>query len=353
MRVLTHFVPLIVQRESNSVRMCAVHNTPSPSAISRLVQLAHSTLSAPPARQFLEKLLELTTSTEGDVEIDEALVRKLAQNIRNLDVDALVGRMGQDSRDVFTLHKFWASKVAGLQASSAAVISNGRMLGPFDNEESFTLEDFALLEKFTGTTLTDKITEIVKDSSSDVTDMSRLIMRVSGVVQSNPNTKTRTKLNLRATERSTFTIPPRSADEPVLAIIAVMDPLTLAAQKMGSILQVLHEATNVNITVVLNAVEKHSSMPLQSFYRMVLSPRPEFGTNGPRAVFTSLPEGALLTQALHVPDNWLVEGVKGRHDLDNIKMAEVETSISSEHELANLLVEGHCYEAATGNPPRG
>jgi len=176
---------------------------------------------------------------------------------------------------------------------------------------------------------------------------------VSGVVQSNPNTKTRTKLNLRATERSTFTIPPRSADEPVLAIIAVMDPLTLAAQKMGSILQVLHEATNVNITVVLNAVEKHSSMPLQSFYRMVLSPRPEFGTNGPRAVFTSLPEGALLTQALHVPDNWLVEGVKGRHDLDNIKMAEVETSISSEHELANLLVEGHCYEAATGNPPRG
>ena len=56
----------------------------------------------------------------------------------------------------------------------------------------------------------------------------------------------------------------------------------------------------------------------------------------------------------HIPDNWLIEPIKSVYDLDNIKLASVEGSVvHSEFELEYLLLEGHCFEAYTGNPPRG
>jgi len=45
--------------------------------------------------------------------------------------------------------------------------------------------------------------------------------------------------------------------------------------------------------------------------------------------------------------------VKGVNDLDNIRLRDLPGSVTSEFELANLLVEGHCVESKTGSPPRG
>jgi len=45
--------------------------------------------------------------------------------------------------------------------------------------------------------------------------------------------------------------------------------------------------------------------------------------------------------------------VKGVNDPDNIRLQDLEGSVTSEFELANLLVEGHCLELKTGSPPRG
>ena len=55
----------------------------------------------------------------------------------------------------------------------------------------------------------------------------------------------------------------------------------------------------------------------------------------------------------HIPDNWLIEPVKSVYDLDNIKLEPIEGNVYSEFELEYLLLEGHCFEAFTGNPPRG
>ena len=74
---------------------------------------------------------------------------------------------------------------------------------------------------------------------------------------------------------------------------------------------------------------------------------------GPYALFSGLPASPILTQNLHVPENWLVEVVKSKYDLDNIKLENVESAVTSEFELENLLIEGHCFEQSTGNPPRG
>jgi hypothetical protein len=45
--------------------------------------------------------------------------------------------------------------------------------------------------------------------------------------------------------------------------------------------------------------------------------------------------------------------VIGENDLDNIRLRDLSGSVTSEFELANLLVEGHCLELKTGSPPRG
>uniref|UniRef100_A0A6A7FWQ9 UDP-glucose:glycoprotein glucosyltransferase 1-like isoform X2 n=2 Tax=Hirondellea gigas TaxID=1518452 RepID=A0A6A7FWQ9_9CRUS len=351
-------------RESDSVRLCAINNrnttTTSSSGskgvtMSRVIQVAHTTLPAPVARQLLVKIL--------DPEVASKLVdgSKTFQQIKinGFDADAFESRLGALTQNVFTLHETFSSKVVGVAGGQRVVVANGRLLGPLDADENFMLEDFALLEKYTASVLTDKIIEIVKDSTSDMTVLSKLIMKVTGVIQTKPHTKSRSAINLLGTEHSVFSVPPRNPDAPYFDLVAVFDPVSQAAQKLGPVLQVLHQALNANVTVVLNAVEKHSEMPLKSFYRVVLEAAPKFHPEtgaqlaGPYALFSWLPETPILTQNLHVPENWLVEVVKSKHDLDNIKLEQVETSVSSEFELENLLVEGHCFEQSTGNPPRG
>ncbi|MPC29875.1 UDP-glucose:glycoprotein glucosyltransferase [Portunus trituberculatus] len=102
----------------------------------------------------------------------------------------------------------------------------------------------------------------------------------------------------------------------------------------------------------------HHSLSFHSFYRFVLEPEPLFTDGGelapgPHARFTSIPESPILTQNYHPPENWLVEVVESLHDLDNIKLESVESGVHSEFELENLLLEGHCFEQSSGNPPRG
>lgn len=99
-------------------------------------------------------------------------------------------------------------------------------------------------------------------------------------------------------------------------------------------------------------------MPLKSFYRFVLESEIQFNedgsqSSGPIARFNNMPTSPLLTQNMLVPENWLVEVVRAVYDLDNIRLENVESVVHSEYELEYLLLEGHCFEATMGNPPRG
>lgn len=98
---------------------------------------------------------------------------------------------------------------------------------------------------------------------------------------------------------------------------------------------------------------------LTTLFRMILEPELKFSSGGalsagPMARFSSLPSEVVLTFHHYIPDNWLIEPIKSIYDLDNIKLVDVEASVvHSEFELEYLLLEGHCFEAFTGNPPRG
>uniref|UniRef100_A0A8C1LCD3 UDP-glucose ceramide glucosyltransferase-like 1 n=1 Tax=Cyprinus carpio TaxID=7962 RepID=A0A8C1LCD3_CYPCA len=122
--------------------------------------------------------------------------------------------------------------------------------------------------------------------------------------------------------------------------------------------RVLGQVVNMKVQVFMNCRAKLSEMPLKSFYQYVLEPDVTFfGNNslspGPVARFTEIPESPLLTLNMITPESWMVEAVRSPYDLDNIHLQEVSGVVSAEYELEYLLLEGHCFDLSTGQPPRG
>uniref|UniRef100_A0A8C5FI82 UDP-glucose ceramide glucosyltransferase-like 1 n=1 Tax=Gadus morhua TaxID=8049 RepID=A0A8C5FI82_GADMO len=120
----------------------------------------------------------------------------------------------------------------------------------------------------------------------------------------------------------------------------------------------LRLVVNLELQVFMNCRAKLSEMPLKSFYRLVLEADVNFLANdtmspGPTARFSQLPESPLLTLNMITPDGWMVEAVSSPHDLDNIHLQEVNAVVRAEYELEHLLLEGHCFDLTTGQPPRG
>lgn len=58
----------------------------------------------------------------------------------------------------------YASEVLHFESGKCGVITNGRILGPFDEDEEFLTDDFALLEQHTLKGSVNKILDILKES---------------------------------------------------------------------------------------------------------------------------------------------------------------------------------------------
>jgi len=63
--------------------------------------------------------------------------------------------------------------------------------------------------------------------------------------------------------RSVVKISAINPDEVAFNFIAIVDPVSRGAQKLGPILKTLQQALNCNIKVFLNCVDKNSDMPLK------------------------------------------------------------------------------------------
>ncbi|XP_054270383.1 UDP-glucose:glycoprotein glucosyltransferase-like isoform X1 [Macrosteles quadrilineatus] len=258
---------------------------------------------------------------------------------------------------VLEQHREQAAWVLGFPVGARGLVCNGRVLGPLDLSEQFTSDDYSLLERFTMSTHVDKVYNMLTKKSDELDVTSDMVMRAVSLLAARPQTRSRFELPELGEEHSVIKMAARDPSAPALDIAVVVDPVSRGAQKVGPILSVLQQATNCHIRIFLNCVDKHSDMPLKSFYRYVLEPEVQFTADGhlasgPMARFSNMPPAPLLTQNMHVPDNWLVESVASPYDLDNIRLEEVESVVHSQFELEYLLLEGHCFEAG-GNPPRG
>lgn len=63
--------------------------------------------------------------------------------------------------------RVYSQKVLKLKESQRAVIANGRVLGPLDENEEFTIEDFSLLERFSSSVYLDGITKTLTKSDEE------------------------------------------------------------------------------------------------------------------------------------------------------------------------------------------
>ncbi|EDV52300.1 UDP-glucose:glycoprotein glucosyltransferase [Drosophila erecta] len=341
--LLTHALEYVQSGES--VRVAFIPNTESSSVssqrnINRLVWAAMQSL---PPTQATEQVLKWLKKPKEKIEIPSQLQDILGSTELHLK-----------------MLRVYSQRVLGLSKSQRLVIGNGRLYGPLSSDESFDSADFALLARFSSLQYGDKVRLVLKESAQDVNEefTSDTLLKLYASLLPR-QTKTRFKLpaDLK-TDHSVVKLPPKQERLPHFDVAAVLDPASRAAQKLTPILILLRQVLNCQLNLYLIPVPQHSDMPVKNFYRYVVEPEVQFELNGgrsdgPLAKFSGLPANPLLTQQLQVPENWLVEAVRAVYDLDNIKLTDIGGPVHSEFDLEYLLLEGHCFDAASGAPPRG
>lgn len=256
--------------------------------------------------------------------------------------------------------RVYCQRVLNLKSSASVIVTNGKIVGPLESKETFNLEDFSLLEKFNNFLYAEKIKAALEeiDKVEPVELSSDMLLKLNALLIPRQSIKTRYTLPEALLEdRTVVKLEPKNKNLPSFSVVAVVDPTSRGAQKLSSILILLRNVVNCDLKLFLCAIDKHSDMPLKNFYRYVVEPELQFNegklTEGPVAKFIGLPSESLLTQNLNIPENWLVEVVRSVYDLDNIKLSDINGPVHSEYELEHLLLEGHCFDAVSGAPPRG
>nr|CCA14500.1 UDPglucose:glycoprotein glucosyltransferase putative [Albugo laibachii Nc14] len=147
-----------------------------------------------------------------------------------------------------------------------------------------------------------------------------------------------------------------------LNVVAFLDPLTEATQRMSSILETLQTQLNATIDIILVPDSEYSEFPLRRFYQYVFGNAPlHLGNsilNG--AAFRSLPIKPILTMNIDTVEEWNVHTHESRYDADNLMVdpkneAEVRGTKTVSYILNNVLVYGRCVDVTDGRmiPPNG
>uniref|UniRef100_A0A4W5PBX7 UDP-glucose ceramide glucosyltransferase-like 1 n=1 Tax=Hucho hucho TaxID=62062 RepID=A0A4W5PBX7_9TELE len=345
-------------RASAGVRVGVIDN-PSGGAPSedstvlyRAVWAALLTQKNKAAVEFVQKILK-----EETVQLLQQGTKMKNLLVKGMDADAFEKKFNTMEVDFIRSQQLFCRDVLKLHTGQRAVVSNGRILGPFEDEEEFNVEDFHLLEKITLSTTAEKVKARIKQMGMKGKQASDLVMKVDALLAAAPKGEGRRDFRFVKDEHSVLHFAPRE-DEVFYDVVAIVDPVTRDAQKMSPLLIVLSQVVNVKLQVFMNCRAKLSDMPLKSFYRFVLESDVSFLANetvsaGPVAHFLELPESPLLTLNMITPESWMVEAVRSPYDLDNIHLQEVLSVVTAEYELEHLLLEGHCFDLSTGQPPRG
>lgn len=351
---LEHFM------ETNEMRVGVIFN-PSEAegrqerSVNRAVWTALESLPSDEAASFVCKLLK-------EKNYDDFLAGKRAAEeflSPNSKPEAFKKALADCDGAFLGWHSFFARLALKLGPTERAVVINGRVIGPLEDGEEFNTDDFNLMERYSMSTYGTKIKEVIAEEGAEPSELdSELAMKTACVLLSHMQTKSRHSVLSFGEEKSVLKIPASQPEEPAHEVVAVVDPVSRGAQKVSQLLLVLQNVINANVKIFFNCVDKHSDMPLKSYYRFVLEPEPSFGLDGqfgqgPYAKFVNMPQSPLLTLGMATPENWLVEAVRSPYDLDNIHMEQVESRVHAEFELEHLLLEGHCFEQSSGNPPRG
>jgi UDP-glucose:glycoprotein glucosyltransferase len=82
-----------------------------------------------------------------------------------VDLTELPKALREDSIEVMKVQQLYCRQVLNVPAGSRAIVTNGRILGPLEQMEKFTLDDFSLLERYSVNSYGDKIQETLKKTT--------------------------------------------------------------------------------------------------------------------------------------------------------------------------------------------
>ncbi|XP_066475545.1 UDP-glucose:glycoprotein glucosyltransferase 1 isoform X2 [Tiliqua scincoides] len=345
------------QKSSNHVRIGMINNPSEEpdsknTVVARAIWATLQTQTSNNAKNFITKLAkeENAKALEAGADITEFAVG-------GMDINAFKDAFESPKVDFVLSHTMYSKDVLKLKKGQRAVISNGRIIGPLGDGELFNQDDFHLLENIILKTSGQKIKTHIQQLGVEEDLASDLVMKVDALLSAQPKGEARIEYNFFEDKYSAIKLRPKEG-ETYFDVVAIVDPATRDAQRLAPLLMVLTKLINMNLRVFMNCQSKLSDMPLKSFYRYVLEPEVTFTEDnflvpGPVAKFLDMPQSPLFTLNPITPESWMVESVRTSYDLDNIYLEEVESIVAAEYELEYLLLEGHCYDITTGQPPRG
>lgn len=293
----------------------------------------------------------------------EGVVR-IAQELEGINVDKFKQALENPASSEVVRRHSNTCRMLGLSRGVTALVSNGRLIGPLEQKESFVLLDFDLLFKLEQSSHVGGIMKVMDglvmeglDPDEDTSEFrSDLVMKLVSLLHSQP-ARHRVALPALNQDHSYVHITP-AIPGASLEVMAYLDPLSSQVQRIVPLLHTLHSVLAVDIHLYLNPQHKLSELPIKSFYRYVIEPELTFNedgslTDGPMAVFSSLPHSSLLTLKMDVPHSWMVTVETTPHDLDNIHLASVDHGIHAVFNLEHILVEGQCSDSSTDSPVPG
>ncbi|KAL3084473.1 hypothetical protein niasHS_009244 [Heterodera schachtii] len=356
-------------KKSNAMRLAVLHNgkaDPSSSnSVSVLIDALLHGLSSTAAKQSLNKLFAADQQQLMD-EVHrngpESVLDKIGGHGVNLDpVRSELKNAAQRLR----AQAQFARSDLGLAQGQRAVLVNGQLHGPLDADEQLEPEDFVLLERLAEKRGAKAVAALVHQWKSEgreglvSADSAGTVFRILSAVNAHAVRRRRQTVNNEVEYESAMTLLADLEDErrPVLEFSAIVAPLSRAAQKLAPLLRTLLQVVNADLRLAMNPKQRLSELPLKRFYRYVLRAELAFDAAGsvvPNvAQFRELPQQQLLTLNLIVPDPWMVQPMRAEHDLDNIRVASASKDIVAVFQLRHILLDGHCFEDPSGNPPRG
>lgn len=131
------------------------------------------------------------------------------------------------------LLRVYSQRVLQLKASQSTIIANGKILGLFNTNELFTVDDFALIERLCNHQHADKIKPILRryEENDDINPKRNggdVIMKLIALLV--PRQQSRSRFTIPKDIQDNYTIvklPPKSNSVPYFDIFAALDPGTV------------------------------------------------------------------------------------------------------------------------------
>lgn len=164
--------------------------------------------------------------------------------------------------------RVYTQRVLKTKTSINCLVANGRVIGPFESNEYFDMEDFGLLEKFFNLQYTEKIRAALKEATANGDDFELsgdTLFKLVSILVPRQQSKSRFTIPSEIEDNYTVvTLAPKSNHLPFFEIVAVLDPASRGAQKLSSLLILLRSVVNCNMRIILCAIDRHSDMPVKT-----------------------------------------------------------------------------------------